>query len=89
MKMDKGMSRFTTDYMRSYQKSYEISKFKQNRKIHAPDGVTKYNKELGLEVEDRVSPFDKDIHAAGVKSPLMKKSLEFEAQFDSNKTVSK
>ena len=35
-------------------------------------------------VEDRSSPYDKDIHAAGVKSALMMKNADQDDQFDEN-----
>ena len=86
--MDRGLARFTTDYMRSYENNFDATKFRSNRKIMAPVGVMKYNQELGIMVEDRNSPYDKDIHAAGVKSALMKKNADQESQFEDSHNMS-
>ena len=52
----------------------------RNRKIQAPKGVVKHNHEHGIEIEDHNSPFDRELHAAGLKSSLLLNSIESQDQ---------
>ena len=53
-----------------------------------PVGVMKHTNELGIQIEDRNSPFDRDIHAAGVKSALMRKHIDSDHQTDGSQSIS-
>ena len=85
--MDEGLARYTSDYMRSYEKSLDSTKFRKNKKIFAPSSVQKYNSQMGVEVDVVTSAYDREIHAAGIKSPLLKKSVPQGQQQSSWETI--